>query len=113
MRTLSAPSLPTCILAFCFASAFAQSAPKPTLSPDPLPEQQITIYRLFLADYNHGSKANLNISQTTRGFEPEEGDLAGRMKGFSKGNLPRDRRPYILSECVSDRYSSPGRSRKT
>jgi len=84
MPTLSASALPACILALCLASALAQSAPKPTLSPDPLPDEQITIYRLLLADYNNGSKAILNVSRTTRAFEPEEGDLAGCMKGFSK-----------------------------
>jgi hypothetical protein len=82
---LSSPVLVS-VLAFCFAGAAGQSSPKPIPSPDPLTAEQMSIYRQFLADYDNGAKAVLNVAQITRTFEADDGDLAGCMKTFNKDN---------------------------
>jgi hypothetical protein len=44
---------------------------KPVFSSTPLTADQIEIYRVFLANYNNGSKSTLNLSENTTSFDFE------------------------------------------
>lgn len=75
------------IIAMLFAAnLFPQVRSTITPSPDPLTPEQMSIYRMFLNQYNNGSKAILNIAQDTVPFDADEDDFSGCMKTFARNS---------------------------
>jgi hypothetical protein len=65
----------------------SQDAPKPVLSPAPLSDERMTIYRDFLHSYDNGSKTVLNISQLTGQLWVQDDDRKGCLKDFAPSDL--------------------------
>jgi hypothetical protein len=64
----------------------AQDTSKPALSSVPLTSAQIAVYQAFLADYMKDSKRKLNLADMTGTFQPDDGDLSGCMKDFTRSS---------------------------
>lgn len=98
----------TPVLLLCFATSPAQTATETPVSKDPISSERMGIYRDFLAKYNNGSKATLNVSQTTVSFSPDDMDRTGCLKAFrtedlratAPHTLPGDAFPNIAAKLV-------------
>jgi hypothetical protein len=66
------------------ASISAQEVVTPSIAPSPLGVAQSAIYRNFLASWNAGAKAQLNVANTTEPFSPPDDDLKGCLRGFPR-----------------------------
>ncbi len=64
------------------AFLFGQTSSQPIISNSPLTADQIAIYRTFLASYNTGLNAPINVATMTVEFNPDPSDLKSCLKEF-------------------------------
>lgn len=77
-------------LVCCFTPAVAQQ-PSPTkVSVRQLTAEQIAVYKTFLEDFLSGSNSSINVSTTTRPFEPNKDDLQGCLIGFPHASRTKE-----------------------
>lgn len=65
----------------------ACAAQKPRLSTEPVPAENLTIYRDFLASFTTGSPASLNVSELTVPFVPDDADRKGCLGKWNRTEL--------------------------
>lgn len=71
-------------------------------------QEQIAVYRAFLADYRRGNDARtINVAEQTDILEPDDGDYSGCMKDF-----PRSSRGKIIHR-ISNEFAKSNRLRIT
>jgi hypothetical protein len=70
------------VFALIFAASSAQKTGEPPVSKEPINSERLGIYRDFLAGYNNGSKATLNVSQITSAFSADEMDRTGCLQAL-------------------------------
>ena len=73
------------VVSFLLGCGFllAQTPAQPTLSEVPLSPEQVAVYRAFLLDYVKDAHTQINLSEVTTKFEPDDGDFKGCMKNFT------------------------------
>jgi hypothetical protein len=88
-----------CIIVLYLAGAHAQSEPKPNLLRVPLTSEQASIYSSFLAGWNGGSRAVLNVAQSTEPLVVDDDDRKACLRSFIHAELIT---PVIHSLSVND-----------
>jgi hypothetical protein len=69
-------------IAVLFYAVTTIAQTKPQLSSEPLTAEQMAVYRAFLASYDNGSGARVNLANKTVPFEPDDMDLNGCLQGL-------------------------------
>jgi|SRR5579859_2353068 len=93
----------TCILLLAISASvtptFGQAdEPKPKVSPDPLTEEQIAIYRVVLLDYLKDAKSTINLADITDTLDDNE-------RSFNGGCPRNDSSQARTSDAVVHRFS--------